>query len=351
MARLRLATYGDHVAAGRRAISPTELHLFAPEQYAAGLPFQPYEVDTPLTWLAGTELFTGEEILVPAQLVLFYWKLHPAEAAIGYTTSGGLVFHSDPLRALLYGLYENLERDAINLRWYRQLPPQRVSIDVEEFLRSSGELAKPRLSTMSMAAPRVLLNTLDIPLPVFTAVTVDRSRESKMLLAGGGAWASKAKALLQAIYEIGQMQIGYKLFPHAWDSIAPTSPVSDLTDFYYAPIFYGFPQNLGRLGWYVEGGQAIAWDDVPSVEAKRIEEEYETVTALLKGAKLNPIVFDFSSACPPGLFVKKVFVPQLTFAHIPSLPYFGHPRYCAAIDNIAPAGTVAELKPDPLPFP
>jgi ribosomal protein S12 methylthiotransferase accessory factor len=348
-----LATYSQLRQQGRRALGPSEIPLFAREQYGLELGFVPFEPDTPICWIEGRDLFTAEPVLAPAQLVLFYWISKPGEAKIGYATSGGLVFHPDRLQAILYGIYENIERDAINLRWYCAMPPKKVQIDLNAFLRRYAGLNHPRMSTPAIPVMKLLLNTVDIEIPVFTALTIDEARRSHLLLAGGGAWAQKERAMIQAIFEIGQMQIGYKLFPHAWDNIRPDSTVSELTDFYYATIYYGFIENLPKLDWYVEGGDEIPWDDVPTVEARSAAEEYEIVSTCLRRHGVHPVVFDISSACWPGLSVTKVFMPQLTLAHIPSHPYLGHPRYyrIPAKMKFADEMTFDKLTKNPLPFP
>lgn len=351
---LELTTYAALVRQGRRALGPADIPLFASEQYAGGIGFTRFEEDSPMYWVEGRGLFDRQPAMVPAQLVLFYYTHHAREAKIGYATSGGLVFHPDQRQAILYGIYENLERDAINLRWHCRMWPPETTIDLAWFLREQASLACPRVETPSMLPIRVLYNTLDVPIPIFTAMTLDRTRSHHMLLAGGGAWARKERALSQAIFEIGQMQIGYKLFPHAWDNIRPDSHVSELTDFYHAPIFYGFAQNLHRLNNYAFAGGSIAWSDVATIETDDVDAEFEVVTALLKQRGIQPVIFDFSSACGPGLSVTKVYMPQFTAAHIPSHPFFGHPRYYEMPRQLGLTDqrlTYADLLREPLPFP
>src|SRR3712207_8758629 len=59
--------------------------LFRSQQYAApGFEYMPFEDDRWLGWIEGSDLLTGESVWVPAQLVLMYYKPHPAECLIGY---------------------------------------------------------------------------------------------------------------------------------------------------------------------------------------------------------------------------------------------------------------------------
>jgi ribosomal protein S12 methylthiotransferase accessory factor len=189
---------------------------------------------------------------------------------------------------------------------------------------------------------------------VFTAITLDRSRRDRAMLAGGGAWSQKDRALTQAIFEIGQMRTGYNLFPHAWDHIRPDSTLPELTDFYYAPVYYGHVQNISKMDWYVNGNQTIPWAQVPTTAARNADEEYEMMIGWLRDNNFSPLLFDFSAACWPGTFVTKVYMPQLTQAHVPSHPYLGHPRYYEIPQKTGMADHRLELHDlvaDPLPFP
>jgi ribosomal protein S12 methylthiotransferase accessory factor len=355
MDRVEFSTYADLVHQGRRALGPAEVPLFLPEQYKCpGFNFVPFEPGTPIWWTEGRELLTGEPVMAPAQLTLFGWKGRRGEARIGYATSGGLVFHPDRRHAILHGIYENIERDAINLRWYCHMSPPRVEVEIDAFLAEHAGLSHPRMSTPYIQPVQVFLNTVDFPIPVFTAITVDRSRRDRAMLPGGGAWSRKERALIQAIFEIGQAQTGYNLSPHAFDHIRPDSEIFELTDFYYAPVYYGYVQNLPKMAWYTEGRQVVPWDQVPTTTAKNLDEEYEIMTGWLRANDINPLLFDFGSACWPGVFVTKIYMPQLTYAHVPAYPYLGHPRYYEVPQRMGMADHRLELKdlvPDPLPFP
>lgn len=355
MSGVESATYAQYVRQGRRALGPAEIPLFASDQYGRPeLGFVPFEADTPMWWVEGHELLTGEPVMAPAQLVLFFWKAQRGEARIGYATSGGLVFHPDRRHAILHGICENIERDAINLRWYCRMPPLRVEVDTDAVLRKHADLSCPRMSTPYIPPVRIFLNTVDIPIPVFTAITVDRSRRDHAMLAGGGAWSRKERALVQAIFEIGQMRTGYNLFPHAWDHIRADSTLSELTDFYYAPVYYGYMENLPKMAWYTQGDKVIPWSQVPTSAGNCLDEEYEIILGWLRANRISPLLFDFNAACWPGVSVTKVFMPQVTLAHVPSHPYLGHPRYYEIPQKMGMVDRRLEVKDlvaDPLPFP
>jgi len=352
--QVEYATYTELQRAGRLALGPADIFLFAKEQYADGnFPFEPFLPTTRLGWVEGTLLRTSEPILVPAQLVLFYWMRHKNEARIGYATSGGLAFHTSRQRAILHGLYENMERDAVNLAWYCRLAPARVNLNVETRLCELG-FGKMRMSTPSIPPVKLLLNSLDVPIPVFTAVTIDNAKDELSLLAGGGTWSNRDRALIQSVFEIGQMRTGFNISRGDWSDVSSDAKLSDLTDFFFSSVYYGYRRNRTRLDWYVNNGEEISWEDVPTQSFEDDDEEYAWITNWMKGAGFDPILFDFDSACWPGVYVTKVFVPGLVQAFVPSWPYFGHPRFYEVPRAIGRSNrrlTFVDLNADPLPFP
>jgi ribosomal protein S12 methylthiotransferase accessory factor len=87
---------------------------------------------------------------------------------------------------------------------------------------------------------------------------------------------------------------------------------------------------------------------------KNEDEQYHAVMDLLRATGIHPILLEFSIPSWPGMCVTKVFMPQLTQAHIPSHPCLGHPRYYEVPHRLGlserPLG-FEDLNPDPLPFP
>ena len=247
--QIEYATYEDLKSQGRHAIEPGDLPLFSDAQYKdPGFPYTPFCHDSPLGWIEGVELISGKQMLVPAQLVLIYYKPRPFEAQIGYPTTGGLAFHPDRRRAFLHGLYEFIERDAINLRWFCKIPPERVSIDLAEFLGTDSSFQRGRLYTTALDNIGVYLNTVDIPIPVLTTVAIDRFRDEGAFLGGGGSWSNRERALSQSLFELGRSRTALKHFrPIGMKNIKADSSLSEMTDFFDAAVYFGFRANMPAI--------------------------------------------------------------------------------------------------------
>lgn len=351
---LEYGTLAQMISRGYKTLGPENLHLFASEQYAQdGFRFVPFRSETPLRWIRGTELLSGDEVWLPAQLVLLSYKRAQGEAMIGYPTSGGLAFHPDRRQAILHGLYEYIERDAVNVRWYSHLAPPRLDLDLRDFLVSQWHLRQTRICTAPIDEIEIYLNTLDVSIPVFTVMAFDKSRTERIFLGAGGAWSHRDRALAQALFELGQTRAVLNCYKSGQKHIRADSAPSEMTDFLDGAVYFGYAQNLPRLAWY-RSGASTTWDDVPSLPRKAETAEYDCVTEWLRKLKLKPIVLDFDGACWPGVSVVRVIVPELTPACVGAHPYLGHPRYYEIPQRLGFVDrklTFAELNRDPIPFP
>jgi ribosomal protein S12 methylthiotransferase accessory factor len=344
---LESATYADLCRDGRRALGPDELHLFAPEQYTQpGFGYVPFRETSPLRWIQGTDLVTGDAVWVPAQLALLYYKRGPHEPPIGYPTSGGLAFHTNRDRAILHGICEYIERDAINVRWYSRLAPPRVLVDVSALARSTWGLDHARFMAPGLDPLCVYLNTLDVPIPVFTAITIDRTRQRYSFVGAGGAWADRDRALVQTVFELAQTRAVLNSCASGTDQIAADSAPQQMRQFLDGALYFGHAANLPRLEWYLSGGGTISWDAIKGPTS--FDRSWLTANGL------RPIVIDLDGACWPGIHVIRVLVPQLTAACVAAHPYLGHPRYydtpCRVGARQLPL-RFDELNTDPIPFP
>jgi hypothetical protein len=125
-----------------------------------------------------------------------------------------------------------------------------------------------------------------------------------------------------------------------------------MTDFFDTAMFYGYKQNLPLLDWYRNTEDVVAWNDIVDHSHLALGDTTRLVMSWLLKHDMTPIVFDFTGAAWPGVFVTKVFVPQLTQACLPSHPYLGHPRFRRLpLPGPPRRRTYASLNTNPVPFP
>ena len=354
--QLEFATHDELERGGRRALGPDRLPLFAPEQYArANFKFRPFLHDTRICWHPATDLLTGRPVWVPAQLATLYYKYRAGEPSIGYPTSGGLGFAATRRGAILHGLYEFMERDAINVRWFCRLPPPRVRIDIAATLGRLWPETGWRLSTHAIDEirrparhDRPSHHDTDHDRPRQFAPRARfprRGRSGRQPRPGAGASAVRAGAdalraqCLQA-EELEGDRRGQR--------------DGEMTDFLDGTVYFGFDENRPRLDWYTQGGDWIDWAQTPDRSYSSEDEEYEAALRWLREAGLNPVVIDLGSACWPGAHLVRVIVPEMTLAGVAASPYLGHPRYYELPRRVGASARrldFGDLNTDPIPFP
>jgi ribosomal protein S12 methylthiotransferase accessory factor len=354
-AGIRYGSFRDLSHQGLNALEPNQFRPFAQEQYLAeGFAYAPVDEDTFMGWVRGQRLLTGAEIWVPAQLVLMYYKSHSKEPAIGYATTAGLAFHISRELALLHGLYEVIERDAVNIWWYCRLSPPAVDVDLADLIKRRFNIRAARLTTSTVDTPRVFLNRLDTPLPVFTVFAVDTQRQERAFFGGSGAAADRDAALAQALFEVGQCQTAFRFEdPFGRNPIYPDTDLSEVVEFFDAPLYYGHRRNLQKIAWYSKNPAVISGEDVPSFSFHTEAEELEWARGWLGQSDLDPIIFDLDGACWPGAYVTKVYVPELTQACPPGNPPLGHPRFYELPERLGLLQrrlVFDDLNPDPIPL-
>ena len=352
--QLWYGSYAELTATGRSGRGPVDIPLFADQQYdAPGFQFRRFTVDTPLGWIEGIELLSGEPVWVPAQLVLMYYRPRRGEATIGYATTAGLAFQTSRRSALLHGLFEVIERDALNIRWYDRLVPARVDVDLSAVLAAGHGVPRSRMS-MPHLDLGVFDLTLDSPIPVLASVGVDQCRTERAFVGGTGAAYRREEALAQALFELGQCQTGFHFEdPFGRIPILPDADLDDVVEFFDAPLYYGHAANLPRTYWFTAGPDRIDWTDVSTLDTDDEDVVYREMIGWLDQGGFRPVAFDFADACPPGMSITKIYVPELTHACPPSNPMLGHPRFAWLPMTLGLAERVlsfGDLHTDPIPF-
>lgn len=112
---------------GRDALDLDRIPRCSPAEYARPrCPLTRPDPEARIRWVSGVDLTTGGELLVPA--VMACYRLHdvrPSER-FWYRVSTGYAVHTDPAEALVRGICEVIERDAIAITWLQRLALPRL---------------------------------------------------------------------------------------------------------------------------------------------------------------------------------------------------------------------------------
>ena len=100
-----------------QALNPIEVGVHAKEQYGRpGFPFTEFDPDRPIDWVWGYSFLQERSILVPE--LLAYYSLGGRSQGFVYETSNGCALGGSLEEAILYGIFEVVERDSFLMTWY-----------------------------------------------------------------------------------------------------------------------------------------------------------------------------------------------------------------------------------------
>lgn len=88
-----------------------------------GCPLNAFDPAAPLRWARGLDFSTRKQLWIPA--VMAYYRLRgplPSSERFWYRISTGYAVHSDPAEAMVRGICEVIERDAIAVSWLQKIP-------------------------------------------------------------------------------------------------------------------------------------------------------------------------------------------------------------------------------------
>ena len=94
----------------------------ASELSAPGCPLLELDPDAPMRWIRGIDLVSGIAIWVPAIMVCYFLRDAARSERFWNRLSTGYAAHTDPVEALVRGICEVIERDAIAVSWLQKLP-------------------------------------------------------------------------------------------------------------------------------------------------------------------------------------------------------------------------------------
>jgi|GEM_PF-844909 len=163
--RVEDLTYARIGELGGDALDPEKLVLYSKKQYATPhFPFSPWRAHQKIHWTRGHWLGSPKQVWVPA-LVSYFNFTAPYHEQFSQVSSNGLAAGQNDEDAAIRATYELIERDAMMLTWYAQLPCQRLAIDSEYH-------GKMRLLIDDLAARGVQLELylLDVGVHVPTVV-------------------------------------------------------------------------------------------------------------------------------------------------------------------------------------
>ena len=260
------------------AISPADCILYSEDQYKLPeRPYRPFDVGRDVAWICGVELPHGREVALPASLVYLVHPIPRIEDFFAPATSNGLAAGPTLQAAVLGGLYELIERDALLITWMNRLP----AIEIEMPEDGSPAAAIIRHYSHFGVRLRAFLMRTDQPAAVVMAVASETDPARPARLIGMGCDLNPQVALNKAIFEYCQAR------PSESRRYAQNPPQGRLTSYEQVktledhPAFLCMPENSWEFDFLSIGGERRKLDDLPNPSRGTVEADLETCVAAL----------------------------------------------------------------------
>jgi ribosomal protein S12 methylthiotransferase accessory factor len=315
----------------------------AAEYSAAGCPVRPFDPDARIRWVRGLELTGGGPVWVPAAMACYKLRHRVAGEHFSYPISTGYAAHTDPVEALVGGICEVIERDALALVWRQRLPiplsgPESRS-PVTDYLASWSE--RHFIQTYLFDA------TTDLGVPTVYCLQVAEHDRRARNVVGCSTAQSMARAAEKALIEAVSFR---GLFYSDDDIPSDYAKFSGIND---GARYMGTPERSAAFDFLVDGaGQrpVVHRDALPADPDAALAR----LIAIFTEREMPVAVVDRTTRelAAAGLTCVSVVIPDLQPMSLKPLAQFlAHPRlYDAPARMGYPVSTEGELNPWPQPF-
>lgn len=268
----------------------------------------------PILWFEGRELTSGEPAWVPFELVNARFVLpHPPAGYRFAASTNGLASGNDPLEAILHGLYEAIERDAIALWLQQPRPARRLTALIPP---AEGTVAAAMLARCAAAGIGVSLWDATSDIAVASVVCLLRAADESVCDMGSGCHADPGVALLRAVTEAAQSRL---------------TRVSGAREDFGDEAYPGDPGLQSGQPAPDAGPGVRSLDALPDFATETLREDLLEVASRLAARGFDQAIVADLTDPALGIPVFRVVVPGLEGpAHSPAVAYAPGARALAA---------------------
>ena len=333
---------------GDEALDLRTVPRCTPDELAhPGCPVTDVDLEAPIRWVRGVSLMTLRPTWVPA--VMTFLHLRPAATGERFTLpiSTGCAAHTRLDAALVGGLCEVIERDAIALTWLARLPLARIELDGET--AADGDLAvlvdRGRRSSVEQ-----LLFDATTELGVPTVYCLDRAASSRKLarMVTCCSALDPQAAVVKALRESASSRIGL-----AVERDLPDDPDAFIS-VYHGADWMGRPERTAAFAFLEDSPARRPLADMPAIATGDPAADLRLLLGRLRAADMEAFAVDLTvdEARAVGFRVIRVIVPALqplSFSF--RARFLAHPRLREATTRLGhPPFDPAAANPWPQPF-
>ncbi|AND17570.1 YcaO-like family protein [Rathayibacter tritici] len=331
---------------GREAVDIGSLpRCSATELADSRCPVRPFDSAERIRWTTAWSSRRQELLWIPATLVWMHLEALTASERLTVPISTGCAAHTDPAQALLNGVCEVVERDAIALTWLLRLKlPEIDLVDAPAHVREAVAVADS-----SGRRHRFFDATTDTGIPTIYCVDTDEESLTLRHVVMCSTELDPARAIVKIVREIASSRIALENAGPAPADIADFHSVTD------GARFMGHPDRAAAFSFLLDDDRPrIPFSSVANLDQTDPKASLIAVVARLQEAGCDVLSIDISTveAQTVGLTVVRVVVPELmplSFAH--RARYLAHQRLHDVAHHLGRGALdEADLNPYPQPF-
>ena len=275
----------------------------------------------PIRWVKGISLFDGRQVYLPVIMIYLYAGIEGPGERIWFPISTGCAAHTTLESALLAGILEVVERDAISLTWLQQLPLPRLELD-----HVSGELASflERYQRACKELEYMFFDaTTDVGLPTVYGLQLSPANKRVTTLVSCSTSLDPAAAVMGSIREMAAGRIAFR-------QPRPTpESLEEFTEIFHGASYMARAEQAGAFDFLVHSGRTRLLSEMPGMSNADSRQGLRRVLDRLKQKQLEAFAVDLSTdeALRAGMRVVRVLIPRLQpLAFHYRARYLAHPR-------------------------
>jgi ribosomal protein S12 methylthiotransferase accessory factor len=315
----------------------------AAELSAPGCPLRALNPDMPIRWIRGVDLATGIVTWVPAVMACYALRDTAPSEEFWYRISTGYAVHTDPIEALVRGICEVIERDAIAVSWLQKLPLPSVA---------DRHLSDQAIQLLAWSRRHFIDTclfdaTTDMTVPtVFCLQVAPHDLRAAHVLGcatGQSIQSAAERALLEACTSRSRF----------YTDEEPPENLGDLSSLGDGCHYMARPSRAAAFSFLLEGARDRIAPERHSLPDNPRETLAWLLTALSrKGMQVIAVDRTTRELTMAGLTAVSVVIPDLQpMSLLPLAQYRAHPRLYAAPQLMGyPSMTEEELNPWPIPY-
>ncbi|ATO27678.1 hypothetical protein RA13_06220 [Bacillus atrophaeus] len=302
--------------------------------------------NSPLRWVKGMSLHTQEETWIPAIMTYLHLPAMSQGERFWLPISTGCAAHTSYEQALINAICEVIERDAISLTWYQELPLPHIVFDetpdqeMTEFLNRTYKNGNIK---------QYLFNgTTDLGIPTIYSLQLTPYNKKLAALIMCATDLNPKKAINKVMREAASSRIAMMA-----ERPAPND-IDDFFNVFHGATYMGKPERLHAYDFLVQSPNRSNLSEFKNLELENAGENLAFLLDRLEEKGLEAFAVDLTTdeAIRADMRVVRVVIPglqPLSFSY--RCRFLGHPRLYEGTKAMGyPVKPESEINSWPQPF-